>query len=180
VTEPREPMTREELMKISPAMAMAENLIGSDDPEGALAALFGTPGPDGKRPDVVFDATGSDLVDRLRRSTGTQQILKDDPMFPDRPQHPDFWDLVEVVLRQDEKADGGLPLEEAMQGFDYESVRYMAQQRAQTFLQMAQPDSDQALLMTSMWLDGFVAGQQIGRARPEISLRDASHRTGQR
>jgi hypothetical protein len=179
VTESREPMTREELMKISPAMAMAENLIGSDDPEGALAALFGTPGPNGERPEVVFDATGGDLVDRLRSSTGTQQILKDDPMFPDRPQHPDFRDLVEVVLRQDGKADEGRSLEEVMQGFDYESVRYMAQQRALIFLQVASSDSDQALLMTSMWLDGFVAGQQIGRTRPEISLRDASHRTRQ-
>src|SRR4051812_38164089 len=56
-----------------------------------------------------------------------------DPNHPDRPQHPDFWRLSEIILELDGKFS-----EEGMENFDdfvngevdLDSIMYMAMQRA--------------------------------------------------
>lgn len=86
-----------------------------------------------------------------------------DPAFPDRPRHPDFARLVEVVTRVDDLVDRGErdPLAIAAEVVDGDSVTYMAVQRARR-LSLATGLPVPAL--AAIFLDGFVAGAGFERA----------------
>lgn len=102
--------------------------------------------------------------------TGMDELFND-PRHPDRPQHPDFWRLSDVVLRQD-----GATQEEGEAGFlrildetvDRDSLFYLAQQRAMIMVsQMGLPPSLTPALTTA-YLSGVVLGigfQQAGGHR---------------
>lgn len=78
--------------------------------------------------------------------------------FPNRPDHPDFWKLSNVVLWMDGACEdeGGFKRVMAEAGVDARSLVYMAHQRAMR----AYNGTDQATLMalTAVYLDAFLAG----------------------
>jgi hypothetical protein len=89
--------------------------------------------------------------------------------FPDRPDHPDFWKLSEIVLGLDgaiEEAErtGGSDVfhDLATEHCDLRSQLYMATQRVQRFLLELGP-VDGAMLAASAWIDGFQVGVRFGR-----------------
>jgi hypothetical protein len=86
----------------------------------------------------------------------------DGDLFPDRPDHPDFWRLSESVLKQDGKfSEGNEPFETVMaQMVDVESIVYMADQRADFLLDKTGAPKTLMLkgLLMSMYLDGFTTG----------------------
>lgn len=87
-----------------------------------------------------------------------------DPRFPDRPTHPDFWRISESVLQLDGKADEGAQSFDTIVYplVDVRSLGYMAHQRA---LRMGT-----GFVSETLYLDGFLAGvlfQQKGGHRDE-------------
>lgn len=86
-----------------------------------------------------------------------------DPRFPDRPQHPDFWRMAEVVLGQD--ADSAAKTLEEVVGdlVDYESLEYMAAQRAARLRQFAHLSEAGTQAAMAGWLTGFAAGVEFQR-----------------
>ena len=84
-----------------------------------------------------------------------------DPRFPNRPEHPDFERLAEVVRKQDADAEAG-GFEQALVGIiDGRSLVYMARQRA---MRMALDDRLTIPLQTA-WMDAFAAGVAYEAAR---------------
>lgn len=88
--------------------------------------------------------------------------ILNDPAFPDRPQHPDFWRLSDVALQMD--GSRKTPQEYAAGLIDYESLVYMATNRAGTYAKaMGITDPDlQAVIATAM-LAGILHGLQFER-----------------
>lgn len=80
-----------------------------------------------------------------------------DKRFPDRPQHPDFWKLVEVVNHLDgEAGEGGRSADDIIRDdIDEASLVYMAQQRAMRGRMIGGAN---VVGMTTCWIDGFLAG----------------------
>jgi len=113
-----------------------------------------------------------------------------DPRFPDRPDHPDFWKLSEIINHFDDLADKGMDLMDVaiLKGLDLKSLVYMAKQRALRALDTykdteAYPEgsTNEETRVAASWLDGFMAGQDFGEDRakrnePRIVLGDAQHR----
>ena len=83
-----------------------------------------------------------------------------DPRFPGRPTHPDFWRISEVVLQQDGQAtEESLPMEEIVkETVDLESLTYFAMQRAGTMCQQMKLPESLVPVIGSVWLDAFMAG----------------------
>lgn len=98
-----------------------------------------------------------------------------DPNFPDRPQHPDFWRISEVVLQLDSRlAEENLPDEEIQaqvsEVVDLDSLQYMAAHRSGQCLKqimddMELPEPVRELLtpiifpiMAASWSDAFLMG----------------------
>lgn len=104
-----------------------------------------------------------------------------DPLFPDRPDHPDFWALSEAVKQTDGYASQGLSPAQIFEAADIngDSVFYMAKQRAMRMHAFAPaPTSPQEVegMSAATWLDGFLAGLKLGdgRSTPE----DGNRRQG--
>jgi hypothetical protein len=83
-----------------------------------------------------------------------------DPRFPERPTHPDFWRISEVVLQNDGGADEGRKTMEEMvsETVDLKSLSYFAMQRAGTFCQRLGLPESMVTALASAWLDAFMAG----------------------
>lgn len=90
-----------------------------------------------------------------------------DPNFPDRPDHPDFWLMAEVVQDLDNAADDGLSADRIVADLDMTSVAYMAEQRALR----AQAGG---MVPAALWFDAFVMGVMFQRRKssktPDIWL----------
>ena len=86
-----------------------------------------------------------------------------DPRFPKRPNHPDFWRISEVVLQNDGQAtEGDLSREDIVQDtVDLESLTYCAMQRAGMSCQKAGLPEALAPVLGSVWLDAFLAGAKF-------------------
>ena len=86
-----------------------------------------------------------------------------DPRFPDRPQHPDFWRLIEVILRLDgEVTEGARPIDEVMaETVDSGSLIYAAKQRA---LMLANGSPEGMAVLTALWAEAFLAGAEFQKA----------------
>jgi hypothetical protein len=86
-----------------------------------------------------------------------------DPRFPKRPTHPDFWRISEVVLQHDGGADEGKkPLEEIVKDtVDLESLTYFAMQRAGMSCQKMGLPEALVPVLASVWLDAFLAGARF-------------------
>lgn len=80
---------------------------------------------------------------------------------PNRPEHPDYWKLVSVILGYDAAAREG---ENVMEGrvspvIDLPSVRYVARQRAQLTMKFAtEREWRPVRALNGAWLDGFLTG----------------------
>lgn len=86
-----------------------------------------------------------------------------DPRFPDRPQHPDFWRISEVVLQNDGQADEGeMPVQDILKDtVDLESLSYFAMQRAGMNCQrLGLPDALKTVI-AGAWMDAFFAGARF-------------------
>lgn len=83
-----------------------------------------------------------------------------DPRFPDRPNHPDFWRMVDGVLRLDGESDEHTFTEIVSPIVDVDSVLYLATQR------VLRGRGDGSI--APVWIDGFLVGvlyQQEGGHR---------------
>lgn len=83
-----------------------------------------------------------------------------DPRFPERPTHPDFWRMSQVALKHDgrSKEDDGL-VRTINEYVDMDSLLYAAEHRlgnAGLGLAMSQPQVKATLL--AMYLDAFCLG----------------------
>lgn len=96
----------------------------------------------------------------------------EDPNNPERPQHPDFWKLSEIMLEADRAAfDGRLDLELVIsEVVDIESVSYLSFQRGLRALievygeENLLQDAEQLVLLPAfgaMWLEGFTIGAKF-------------------
>lgn len=83
-----------------------------------------------------------------------------DPRFPKRPTHPDFWRMSEVVLQNDGKSDeGNESLEQIVKDtVDPESLAYFAMQRAGKACQNSGLPEALVPVLGSVWMDAFMAG----------------------
>jgi len=103
-----------------------------------------------------------------------------DPRFPDRPDHPDFWALSEIICDHDRMCDESTDEESGMAKTfraDIRSVGYMANQRAAR-VQDLLGDATERERLVIMWLDAFNAGQRFGEERAaKITVDDSQHRT---
>lgn len=86
-----------------------------------------------------------------------------DPRFPKRPTHPDFWRMSEVVLQHDgEATEGNLPLDQIVKDtVDPESLTYFAMQRAGMLCQKSGLPESLVPVLGSLWLDAFMAGAKF-------------------
>lgn len=86
-----------------------------------------------------------------------------DPDYPDRPQHPDYWRLSEVLHKMDgDSTEGGKPADEIIASFaDPDSVAYAARQRS---LMMQKMTGIPAEVLEVVWLDAFTAGVSFEKA----------------
>lgn len=94
----------------------------------------------------------------------------DAPAFPDRPDHPDFWRLSEILLQIDGRSneDGREVFDEVSDNIDPASLIYMAEGRAKHGLQefvAAKRDrvttTDVVALVTAAWVEAFLVGARF-------------------
>lgn len=88
--------------------------------------------------------------------------------FPDRPDHPDFWRMSDVVLKLDGRMqEGGTEetfVESIAESIDMDSVMYMAQERCSILLeQMGAPMALLPMLMTT-FMTSVVTGIEFQKA----------------
>lgn len=84
-----------------------------------------------------------------------------DERFPDRPQHPDFWRMVDATLEGD--AESQVDFTAFLRRFvDHDSLVYLAQQRVLRALQTLEVESDlhdtMLVVMMATWMDGWIVG----------------------
>lgn len=94
-----------------------------------------------------------------------------DPDYPNRPSHPDFARIVEVVLELDGGAEGKSPgvagggdsyIEQMISSaIDPDSLSYMATQRALRAHLFGVAGSDPVLRGSALYLEAFVAGYRF-------------------
>lgn len=88
-----------------------------------------------------------------------------------RPEHPDFWRIVEIMLANDGRMDAASPAakeqvwkDTTSDVVDTESVTYMATQRAIRALGAPTPTTiRQHSAVAALWIDGFIAGAHFER-----------------
>ncbi len=97
--------------------------------------------------------------------------MTDEPFmgdFPDRPTHPDFWKLSDLVLQHDGKTeDRDFDIAAHIAAIiDPESLAYLRRLRVQRALEVntrsPRPNSPQ-VMGESLWLDAFMLGVAFGR-----------------
>ena len=107
-----------------------------------------------------------------------------DPNFPDRPMTPDFKALSEVVCALDAQGDAGADMESVTRSidFDFDSLLYMAKQRAARLAAMLGKDNDLAFVrgLVAVYIDAFITGIKLGdkRTLAVVDATDGNRRTG--
>lgn len=115
-----------------------------------------------------------------------QHIRNPDPRFPDRPQHPDFWDLSQIAIGYDERVEQGPKpqvKELVSEAVDFESLLYIARGRAS---KIAGGDPHILSAIIAGMLDGFLLGYRLHEKRGTIVITgdgpadpDGEHRRSQ-
>lgn len=95
--------------------------------------------------------------------------------FPDRPDHPDFWRLSQVVIDHDKRADDNPNPETitevlAENGIDFASLMYMARQRALRVTGRRDNATPTETMLIVLYLDAFLTG--VGYQRKRIDPAD--------
>lgn len=105
---------------------------------------------------------------------------------PNRPQHPDFMKLADILLRHDGPTTDPTTMENfsmmdrIAEDIDPEVLTYMSQARAAVYLRMVEQElgtpisSSHLVSMAGSWVDGFLVGiewqkAQRGEPRPDPS-----------
>lgn len=91
--------------------------------------------------------------------------LLNDRRFPERPQHPDFWRLSEVILKQDGRHPAGgdqLHLDPTL--IDSTSLFYMAQQRAAIMAQALHLSGQAQSAVYAALMTGIIHGIEFEKA----------------
>lgn len=89
-----------------------------------------------------------------------------DPRFPGRPSHPDFWSLSEILLGMDSEVEETGFEQMLTVVIDPGSITYMTSNRMATavadiVLREGRITSEGVMtLMQAMWLEGFIAGNR--------------------
>lgn len=82
--------------------------------------------------------------------------------FPGRPDHPDFWKLSDVLLRNDGRVseDNGGFTATVTEHIDSDVLAYVSVQRAliQCHHQQMPPTPQTVAVLAAMWVDGFIMG----------------------
>lgn len=94
--------------------------------------------------------------------------LMNDPRFPDRPEHPDFWRLVSAALKHDgDASESDKSIEEIIgELIDPASLLYMCEQRAAVMAQrMGLAPAGQAVVNAAL-IDGILTGIHYERHKP--------------
>lgn len=87
--------------------------------------------------------------------------------FPNRPDHPDFWLMAEVVQDLDAAADDGMSADRIVSDLDMASVAYMASQRGLRAYQL--PIDGWTTKLSAAWLEAFVMGVMYQRRKDQKS-----------
>jgi hypothetical protein len=90
-----------------------------------------------------------------------------DPRFPDRPNSPQFWRLVEIGLRHDGLADelGQAAIETVIEKYiPYQDAVYYAQQRTGQAGGIVGIDPRIGAFVAATWLDAFCKGAEYAVA----------------
>jgi hypothetical protein len=108
-----------------------------------------------------------------------------DPKFPNRPDHPDFWKLSDILIGNDTTAESGPHgLDQVMDSVpvDMATIIYMANQRVMRSDQEIGPASPKEMKRI-LWVDAFIAGYKMAEARAQSVVKitvdptvDGSHR----
>lgn len=92
--------------------------------------------------------------------------MEADPRFPDRPTHPDFERLSEIVIDHDTRTMGPLAQEEfdkiVAEVVDGKSLAYVAVNRAGMLLQ-ARPQEPPVMMAMAGIIDGFMLGVKFAQ-----------------
>lgn len=107
-----------------------------------------------------------------------------DPDYPNRPVHPDFKLLSDLLVAYDDKGSGGVDAQLAqLGGADVNSIFYMAAHRAE-LAEQRMKDQDPVARLAAAWIDGFMLAAQFTRekmlALTDASTQDGSRRTGEK
>jgi hypothetical protein len=97
-----------------------------------------------------------------------------DPRFPDRPDHPFFWEMSLAVIDNDTVIEQGKRFEDALEalGIHRRSLAYMADQRVARFF-AGNPGAHPRAVSTATWVDGFSAAMRLMQNRLP---KDGQHR----
>jgi hypothetical protein len=103
--------------------------------------------------------------------------MSGDPMdrdrYPNRPDHPDFWKLCDVLLQQDGSLEDGGDFEVILsEVVDPESLAYVAMQRAQRLVMNGSIPMTAIPTYAAIFLDGFTTGVRFERKRSTTSEGD--------
>lgn len=78
--------------------------------------------------------------------------------YPNRPTHPDFWRLRDIVVGLDIRADNEDDTDDIIgKVIDFNSLAYMAGQRVLRLVAATRGQLD-ADALAALWLDAFIAG----------------------
>ena len=86
----------------------------------------------------------------------------------DRPEHPDFWLMSEVMLDLDDAAtDVGIDRTVGTDDVDMESLLYSAMQRALRIIMQNgdAPDPKNMTQFSACWIDAFVIGMHFHKRK---------------
>lgn len=90
--------------------------------------------------------------------------LLNDPRFPNRPTHPDFWRMSEALIEVDSRAEKGEAVD-VVENADFDSLIYVAEQRlamdARQFSVALDPASKNFML--GLYIDAFTLGRGFER-----------------
>jgi len=105
-----------------------------------------------------------------------------DPQFPDRPLHPDFKMLSQMVIELDGKSDDpGWVIDHA--GIDPSSLLYMARQRALHADRLMDKSGSESERLAAAWVDGFILAVSFIREKlyslEDVVTKDGGRRTGE-
>ena len=91
-----------------------------------------------------------------------------DPRFPNRPNHPDFWRMSEIVIEMDRRTEAHPDKFEEIVGeiVDLDSLIYMATQRSLRAATLGRATPTSIMVHgTALWIDAFTVGYKFAKAK---------------
>lgn len=85
--------------------------------------------------------------------------------FPDRPEHPDFWLMAEVIQDLDTAAEDGVSIESIVKDLDLPSVAYMGTQRGLRAYHL--PVDGWTTKLSTAWFEAFIMGVMYQRRKDQ-------------